>query len=686
MPSFRHLFILLVAPCTYGADPLTTRTDAAARALNEWYGAGKAAGFAGVQYENRDGAHSPLPPEVYPTLPRWNPASDPATAEPDKGPAVIIRKVPTIGNSSMASAANQAGSIPRLAEMDRAGSEFLFRQYLMNNLFVYPEHQDYDGGANGVAGWGDLYPVNTPCVLISQGSSYSDMPFVKALLAMAAAMPPGVQKQLIGDRILCPTLQALFRQNTTLVVKEEDYFTGKAHPPVFSDSAIDELKMVTAAQLLTPLTIPPLAFLEVLAERTSSKGKDYFERNELNSEVVATTPAYIGRVFRSSAEVYEIKLSAKRSVDPLKRPLMFRWELLQGDPERVSIKPSEDGQEAVIRVRWHPPGLATSGIRTHRVDIGLFARSPLAVSAPAFLSISMLPNEMRFFDDHGRLSEICYQAGNPELGVPGNNADLHWLAAIETLADPSESLAAKLLRKDLTTPQRQAFAQAWEKLRKMKAALDQANADPARKTEAERISGALGKAIDESLSQTAKDMEGEKTRLRESVIVAVKNLADSPRLFLEQQEAILILAGKSPVASALPDLRAELKRLIDMGVLLEDADARFRLASGKAAASDSDRYYLRQLHLTVLSQVLLPLFLQRSPAPLFVDPRLGTVKPWRDIYRYDDKGQRTGWIRHAGGRSWRFDAEGRVLGANDQPQTATYRLDSGQWLFDPPAK
>lgn len=680
------LLVLAVAASSHGVEPLTTRTDAVGRLLNEWFSTSKAAGFTGLQYENRDGNHSPLPPEVYPSLQHWSATVEGRQSPGDKGPAMSIRATATIGNCSMAGPANAAGSIPRLSVMERGGSEFLFKQYLSNNLFIYPEHQDYDPGANGIPGWGDLYAVNTPCLLISQGSSYSDMPFVKAMLSTAAAFPLLVQKQLLRERLLAPTLQALFRQNTTLVGKESDYLTGKAHPPVYDASVIDELKMVTAAQLMTPLTIPPLALIEVLDERRQENGRDYFERRELSTEVIATTPAFVGRVFRGNANVYTMKLSAKHSVDTEKRPLVYRWVLLQGDPDKVSIVPSEDGSEATLKVRWHPPFYTASGLRTHRVDIGLFARSPLATSAPALISISMLPNEMRFFKDDGRLDQICYQAGNPEPGFPSTDNDLRWLSFIQTAVGKPGTAASELLTKVLSPPQRQAFVRAWDSLEGLKATLDKTAADPARKTDAEKQSSALGKSLATIMATVAKDSTGRQQTLRQTAMTLVTDLAASPTLFIDLQDVLFGLAGKSSVPTAQADLRAELKRLTDMGVLMEDAGSRFRLASGRSAPAGADLYYLKQLHLTVLSQILLPGFLQRSPAPLYVDPRLGTAKAWRDVYRYDDAGKRIGWVRHFQGRMYRFDHDGRCLDAGDKPKSVAYRVESSQVVFDPPAK
>jgi hypothetical protein len=391
-------------------------------------------------------------------------------------------------------------------------------------------------------------------------------------------------------------------------------------------------------------------------------------------------------VFRGSADTYTMKLSAKHSVDTEKRPLVYRWVLLQGDPGKVSIIPSEDGSEATLQVRWHPPFYTASGLRTHRVDIGLFARSPLATSAPAFISIAMLPNEMRFFKDDGRLDQICYQAGNPEPGFPSADTDLRWLSFVQTVAAKPATAASKLLAKVLSPPQREAFARAWDSVAGLKAALDNMAADPARKDDMDKQSAALGKSLATILSTVAKDSAGKPRTLRQAAIASVTDLAASSGLFLDLQDVLFDLAANSPVPTAQADLRAELKRLTDLGVLMEDAGARFRLASGRSVPAGADLYYLKQLHLTVLSQILLPGFLHRSPAPLYVDPRLGTVKAWRDIYRYDDAGKRSGWVRHFQGRLYRFDQDGRCLDAGDQPKPVAYRVESGHVVFDPPAK
>ena len=86
-------------------------------------------------------------------------------------------------------------------------------------------------------------------------------------------------------------------------------------------------------------------------------------------------------------------------------------------------------------------------------------------------------------------------------------------------------------------------------------------------------------------------------------------------LFLEYQDKLLKLA-KGP---ALADLRAELKRLVDLNIIIEQANGSFDTVRRGKRLTASDRYCLKQLNLTLLSQVLFPGWLERSPKTLFVD-------------------------------------------------------------------
>ncbi|HYF37413.1 MAG TPA: hypothetical protein VD994_19080, partial [Prosthecobacter sp.] len=363
---------------------ITTRDDKVGRMLNEWHAKGRAAGLASITYENRDGGHSPLNTAQYPQLQVFKPGEKSGNL---KGPAEMLRQAPTIGNCSMAAPAVNGGSLPRFYQISPKGAQFLMLQYVANQLFVYPEHQDYDIGANGIGGYGDLYPVNSATTLISQGSSGSDLPFVNAILTTIAALPPDTQDILIQSRILMPTVQSIFRQSNRMVVSEEDYFTGAAHPPVFNASRLDEEKMILTANDMTPAKIPPMVQIQVKEETALDAGRHYFESPEAVAWKLADTPVAIARIMRGNVSEYEISLTAVKSGDRLRRPLQVRWQLLQGRADSVQIVPSESGTEARVRVRWQPPIITATGVRSHRTDIGVFATNGISTSAPAFISL-----------------------------------------------------------------------------------------------------------------------------------------------------------------------------------------------------------------------------------------------------------------------------------------------------------
>lgn len=625
---------------------VTTRDDTVGRLLNEWFLKGRAAGLVGITYENRDGGHSQLKSALYPQLQVFRPDEKSGSAI---GPAETPRPTPTVGNCSMAAPAISGGSLPRFYQMDPKGTQFLMGQYLSSQLFIYPEHKDYDIGANGVGGYGDLYPINNATTLISQGSSGSDQPFLNALLCTLAALPPQTRDRLIEKRILMPALQSILRKSNKMVVTDEDYFTGAAHPPVFAAAQLDEEKMVHAAQQMTPALIPPMVQVRALEETEISPGRHYFEAAMPARHKFADTPVSIARVVRGNGPVYEMTVTTAKTADLMDRPLQLRWQLLQGDPNLVKIVPTEGGVKARLELRGHPPIIAASGIRSHRVDIGVFASNGISVSTPAFLSFYFLPNEKHFYDAAGRLTEIYYQAHNPDLGLPTNPGDARWLKLMLALSVKGDGLRSRLAGRLLTEGERQAIQSVWLRLKEKQVG------------EAE-IAAALAAPLPSGRHPTLRET-------LEKTLAAIVEFAD---LYPSFQTELDALAARSPKTTAPSEVRAEVLRLIDLGVLIEQASGSVVPVAPPDKFTAAERDYLSGLNLTLLSQVLFPEVLERSTAPAWVDPRLTTPKPWRDIFRYDEKtGELAGWLRHGGGRVAAFDAAGRFLPQGfKQPEAA----------------
>lgn len=681
--ALRLLAFLTLGISTISAQPVTTRTDNVAKLLNEWFVNGTAAGLKAITYENRDGQHSPLNTAQYPLLQVFK------GAENDKGAATQLRSQPTLGNCSMASSATQLGCLPRLYMMDPAGNRFLAQQYLSNNLFIYPEHQDHDIGANGIGGgYGDLLPLNTPCLLISQGSSGTDQPFLQALLAAAAAFPPDTQKLLIEKKFLMPTLQSVFRRSNKMVQTPEDYFTGKAHPPVFDGTQIDEEKMVSIAHDMTPAKIPPLVLLQVIEETKIEAGKNFFELAGSYPWQLSDTPISIARILRGNEAEHGMLIGFDKTLNPIKAPLQMRATVLQGDPRFVRIESAPGGNVMRLRVRWQPPVITATGIRSHRIDIGIFADNGASISAPAIISFYMLPNEMHFYDEQGRVSEIHYQTHNPDFGLPASDTDQRWIKILLAFSLRDTNFRSRLLDQILTPAERTGLQKLYLALSPQLESCTAAERDDKRKDEASKLRSKLGEAISTTL-KTRIDEKSEFT-VRTTIEKVLHAIASFHSFYLGSQRELDALASTSPKSTAVADVRAELHRLIMQGVLVEQASGQIDTMSPPDQLSLGERYMLRGLNLTLLSQVLFADVLERSTAPAYVSPRLTTPKQWRDVYRYDpDSGALQGWIRYTGARIANFDAEGRFLpdGPKGKAVPVIYTKDAnGSLTWQPQAE
>ena len=569
----RHVAPLLciaVAVNALGEDEIiTTREDAVGRMLNAWAKEKSAAGLKLIQYENRDGQHSPLKAWQYPGLKTIEPSEEDKKLGRDKGAAFTVRSDPTVGNCSMAAHPTAGGSLARLYYTQNGGLPFLNQQYLSNNLFIYPEHLDHDIGGNGVGGWGDLYPANSACTIISQGSSFSDQPFVNAVLCTIAAFDPDVLTTLIRKRILMPTVQAIFRQSNKMVKTEADYFTGKAHPVVFEGSQLDEEKMVIAAHTMTRAAIPPVVLLKIVSESDAKNGRNFFEKPGVDSEKLGDTATAIARVFRSNEPAREIVVSTNGPPDVLGRPNRLECRLLRGDPTLVKIESTGTPGEIKIRVKWHMPMITETGIRSHRVDIGVFANNGVSTSAPAFITFYMLPNEVRSYDKLGRVSEIFFEAPNPDMGLPPATTDLRWLEVFRCIVAKGTRIAGGLMEQTFSTAQRGVVDESLTALLHHQQRLEAVRKDETKKDEAAK----LQKAIEQDLSAAlASPAPGKETiTVKQLIESAFSRIADQVSLFTSLQPQIEKLASTSSKSSAPGDIAAEVKRLIDLGVLIQDA-------------------------------------------------------------------------------------------------------------------
>ena len=370
--------------------------DAAYDRLRDLFRLGRAAGNHGDLYDNRDKGHSALPPDNHPqvTAIRYGEAARAGDVDYGLNDRILFDRV-TFGNSSTALTAGPLWrSLPRyaLTRPDGAGPWRLWEAYTANQIYVYPSHRDL------MPEQGDLFPANTPYMIVAQGSSGSDQPFLEAVAMILAAFRPDTKARLIEERLVAPTVQFVFRRSQRSVLSREDYMSGLAHPSAFPAYEIGLARMASLANAIAPDAIPPLVRLRVLEEDIAEEGVDYF--GEGLSEQLFDTPAAIGRVWRGKDYTHRMFVSAEETRDPNGRPLEIHWRLLRGDPTRVRITPRDGGKRAEIAIDWQDPRPVAeeSPVLSARVDIGVFADNGVHDSAPAIISMLLPRHETRRYE------------------------------------------------------------------------------------------------------------------------------------------------------------------------------------------------------------------------------------------------------------------------------------------------
>jgi hypothetical protein len=399
---------------------------------------GRAHGFEGIIYDNRDRGHSRLAPDLFPHLTHLTYGPQLRAANADQGlagsfllPAVVF------GNSSTAVTAGPfARSLPRLAMTDANGPAVSALLYLNDHLYVYPEHRDHDAA--------DRFPANWPYMLISQGSSRSDRAFLQAIAATLAAFPTDTFAMMREEGLVASTLQMILRRNLEGVAREADYFTGAAQPVVIEGSRLRPGRMISQAAAMAPEGVPPKIALTVEAESfAGAAGLAGLP------EQLFDTPQAVARLWRGWDWEREMIVRAEVVSGP-DDGVTFDWRLLQGDQDRIMIEPLDpEGRRARLRIAWHDPwdvprALDRASERAEetpirqlsRVDIAVFARRPgAAPSAPAFVTVSFPAHEIRRYasrpDGRMQLVSIDYDAAGRSVYL---DPTLHWTAPWTDLA------------------------------------------------------------------------------------------------------------------------------------------------------------------------------------------------------------------------------------------------------------
>jgi hypothetical protein len=699
--------------------------------LRQWWKEGAAAGNVGDWYDNRDGSHSDLDLGPFPQVQRFIYTPEDIKLRRHWAVQPLTRPFVTFGNSSTSAPPLQGGSNPRHYYTSTRGLEILFNHYTHNNVYIYPEHRDHDPGHNGRGdGYGDLYPTNTPYLIISQGSSGSDQPFMRALPYTLAAFRPEVKKKLVESGLLMPTIQMIFRSSNNHLKDPGEYLTGKAHPTVFEGGWVDPLKMIRLAHAIEPGNIPPVVRLKVLEEDLSVPGKDFFDKPA--SEKLADTPGCIARVFRGRERLRRLVVTAEDSLDLSNRPFTFRWVVLRGQADKITIRPrNKAGSVAELIIPYHPrlPVAPNSALASNRVDIGVFAHNGAYHSAPAFITFFSLDSEARTYGEDGRILEIGYDNGEVNLNI----AD--WVRLLEIAA--GDSPAGRLLT--LSAAERRTVAEARKPFQALTAALaaaqqqhkdaeaSAAKAHAAWKAASEKLLLlALKEDFEQKSEQTQRarllaqakevltseakklaEAEVQKTRkaleaasrarddfltkktdsgqqsLRELLEGRLWRLLDNPDFGDDHHEILSELLRKAGPGRE-GSIKAARRRLTTFGLARQAKGMALELRplrGDKAPLTAYEKLLLQRYRAALLTELLYPGVVTSTFQPNFVDQRLTVPKLWRDVYYHDAQGKVLGWTRYDGDKQLDFTADGFLvmdkdaLGRCKRARTVRYFAD-----------
>jgi len=380
-------------------------TKDAAEELNTLFKRGLAAGNIGDIYDNRDRRHSTLQPKAYPQLAFSKYSETAQKLDIDYGlNTKIIFSGVTFGNSSTAISSGPLWrSQARLALTIPGGPQKLFLQYLNNQLYVFPAVRDFSSKD-------DLLTANTPYMILSEGKSGSDRPFLRAIATILAALNPAEKDLLSKTGKLMPAVQMIFRRGQKNVNSDAEYLSGKAHPPVFQKKNIDLLKMIRIANNIKAEEFPSVVQLKVQQESGPQSGIDDFSRDL--PEQIFDTPASIARVIRNSAYIKSMVIEAQSSKQKSNAKMTYKWVILQGDRNKVSIIPlDKSGGKVEIKSSWHDEFVMNGrpDINTNRVEIAVFADNGKQLSAPSFVTLLYPENEERTYTKEGTLLSIDHR-------------------------------------------------------------------------------------------------------------------------------------------------------------------------------------------------------------------------------------------------------------------------------------
>lgn len=331
--------------------------------------AGQAAGYAGLSYHNMDDSHAVANTSAMPGIEvqvnQSFAGSDPWHADP----ARIL-----VANQSQAyNYGDGWSSIPRGGSIGQIGA--LWEQ---SKLFLWPEHRDH--------GLVDFFPWQTPTLVLSQGSSGSELDEVGKLLSILAALPADARAALHQAHMLMPALAMLHRR--ARIGTDLDYLTPVAHTPAVKDADVGREGVQLAASIRLG-ELPPVARLTVEPATIPAEWAALnFVQQEAGPFAMGWWPQLAPATPPAGTFSVVVDL-APASVDHAGLPLYFFARVVRGEPAHVRVTQLGPSRFQVDS-EWPLEYAEMVNDRqrsTSRATVAFVAHNGLWMSAPAFISV-----------------------------------------------------------------------------------------------------------------------------------------------------------------------------------------------------------------------------------------------------------------------------------------------------------
>jgi hypothetical protein len=318
-----------------------------------------------------------------------------------------------------------------------------YQQYIHNVNYTFPSVWDiyaaYSPGYPGDIAFYDTWFAMTPTATASLGRSGSEVEFVTLAFNALNAMDPDAKAMMKQNGLIMPTLQMLWRRTRPRVPDDATYLTGLAHPSAFppladwswaSPGSPESVRYLQMAAEIRTNNIPPMIQLRVEDDTFNGvSGVDYFDP-AYRGERLYTTPVSIARLYRGREHTKTMTVTAEDSYDINNRPLTYKWVVLRGDPDLVRIIPLNESQSRVrIEFDYHTtrPYAAPEGTmpNSNLAIVGAFVHNGVYYSAPGYITSYTMPDEIRTYDDSGRVQKITYTRN---IAIYGIDAIKGWTA------------------------------------------------------------------------------------------------------------------------------------------------------------------------------------------------------------------------------------------------------------------